>query len=90
MVWEGEGHEAFPYPDFGKDPRLKTKVEELEKEPPPKAEKETKKYLIERLQKGERFNFFGDLVHHLFLHEIGFEELLAPFPLNPGSTLWEL
>ena len=73
VMWEGEGHEAFPYPDF-------------EKDPPPKAEKETKKYLIERLQKGERCNFSGGLVHHLFLHEIGFDELLAPFPLNPGST----
>ena len=72
--------------NFEKDPELKTKSEEIEKDPPPKAVKETDKYLIERLREGERYNFSGGLMHHLFLQEIGFEDLLAPFPLNPGST----
>jgi hypothetical protein len=30
--------------------------------------------------------FSGGLMHHLFLQEIGFKDLLAPFPLNLGST----
>ena len=72
--------------NFEKDSELKAKSEVLEKDPPPKAEKETEKYLIRRVQRGERCNFSGGLMHHLFLQEIGFEELLAPFPLNSSTT----
>jgi transposase len=78
--------------NFEKDPELKAKSEALAKEQPPKAKKETEKYLIKRLQEGERCNFSGGLIHHLFLQEIGFEDLLAPFPSNAGSTYssWEI
>ena len=71
---------------FEKDPELKQKSEEFEKEPAPRPQKATDKHLVKRLQEGERCNFCGGLMHHLFMQEIGFEELLAPFPLNRGST----
>jgi hypothetical protein len=72
--------------NFGKDPELKKKSEEFSKEPAPIAERETEKYLIERLQQGERCNLAGGLMHHLFLQEIGFQHILSSFPLNPGAS----
>jgi hypothetical protein len=30
--------------------------------------------------------FVGGFMHHLFLQEIGFEEILSPFPLHSGAT----
>ena len=72
--------------NFDWDQELKKKSQEFGKEPAPKAEKETEQRFIARLQKGERCNFAGDLMHHLFLHEIGFNDLLVPFPFSPGGT----
>jgi len=72
--------------NFERDPVLKEKSEEFEKETSPKAETDTEKHLIKRLRQGERCNFSGGLMHHLFLQEIGFEDLLAPFHLNSGYT----
>lgn len=71
--------------NFEWDEELKAKTEEFAKEPSPKAEKETEERFIARLQKGERCNFAGDLMHHLFLDELRFKDLLSPFPLNPGA-----
>jgi len=34
----------------------------------------------------ERFSFSGELMHHLFLQEIGFDALGAVFPANPGAV----
>jgi len=72
--------------NFDDEPELKQQTEEFSKEPAPKAEGETQQALIKRLQHGERCVFAGGLMHHLFLQEIGFEELAALFPLNPGAT----
>lgn len=72
--------------NFEKDPVLKEKSEEFSKEPGPKKERETERFLIERLQAGERCSFAGGLMHHLFLQEIGFNELVSTFPLNPSAT----
>ncbi len=65
---------------------LKERSEECAKEPAPTSESMSEQHLIERVQKGERCNFSGALIHHLFLEEIGFEELLSGFSLNPGAT----
>lgn len=72
--------------NFERDPVLKEKSEELGNETSPKGETDTEKHLIKRLQQGERCSFSGGLMHHLFLQEIGFEDLLASFHLNSGST----
>ena len=72
--------------NFEKDPELKQKSEEFSKELAPKAERDTERVLIERLQQGGRCSFAGGLMHHLFLEEIGFKEILEPFPLHTGAT----
>ena len=78
--------------NFEADPELKAKSEEAEKETGPKGERETEKKLIERLQQGERHSFCGGFMHHLYLQEIGFEDILSPFPLKPGVGYqsWEI
>ena len=78
--------------NFEADPELKAKSEEAEKETEPKGERETEKRLIERLQQGERHSFCGGFMHHLYLQEIGFEDILSPFPLKPGASYqsWEI
>ena len=73
--------------NFEKDPELKQKNEEFSKELAPKAERDTERVLIERLQQDGRCSFAGGLMHHLFLEEIGFKEILEPFPLPPFFTL---
>jgi len=50
------------------------------------SESRSEQQLIERLQKGERCNFSGALIQHLFLEEIGFEEIMSVFPRHPGAT----
>lgn len=72
--------------NFEKDPELKQKSEEFSQEAAPKSERETERFLIERLQQGERNVFAGGLMHYLFLQEIGFEQLLEPLPLNKWDT----
>jgi len=76
--------------NFDKDPELKEKSEKAKQEPAPSAEKETERNLISRLQQGERCNFCGGLMHHLYLQQIGFEDLLSPFPLKAGASYQNL
>jgi len=65
---------------FDSEPELKQKVEEASKEASPKAETENKKKFIERLQQGASCVFAGGFMHHLFLQEIEFRELMCLFP----------
>ena len=65
---------------------LKERSEEWAKEPAPTSESRSEQQLIDRLQKGERCNFSGALIHHLFLEEIGFEDMMSVFPRHPGAT----
>ncbi|PXF59422.1 MAG: hypothetical protein C4B59_11450 [Candidatus Methanogaster sp.] len=78
--------------NFERDPELRKKSEESEKEAAPKGERETEKRLIKRLQQGEPNSFCGGLMHNLYLQEVDFEELLSPFPLRPGAGYqsWEI
>lgn len=72
--------------NFENDPVLKDKSELFSKEPEPEARRETDQFLISRLKQGERCAFAGGLMHHLFLHEIGFSELINTFPLRSQTT----
>lgn len=68
--------------NFRWDPEVKQKSEACSKESPPKAERKSENQLIDRLQAGERCNFAGELMHHLFLGEIGFEQITSALPIN--------
>ena len=70
---------------FELDPELKKKQEELAETKPPEAKTKAEEKLIEELQQGVRTSFAGELMHHLFLQEIGFEELLSCYPYQYGS-----
>ena len=72
--------------NFDTEPELKQVAEECSNEPPPQAKNETQQSFIDQLQQGMKCTFAGGLMHHLFLQEIGFEEILSPFPLYSGAT----
>lgn len=72
--------------NFDTEPELKKTAEACSKESPPQPKFETQQALIEQLQQGMKCSFAGGLMHHLFMQEIGFEEILAPIPLRPGAT----
>ncbi len=72
--------------NFDTEPELKQQAKENEKETPPEAAGEVQELLIEQLQKGKQCMFAGGLLHHLFLQEIEFEQIMDTFPLKPGST----
>ncbi|MDZ7758869.1 MAG: hypothetical protein U5L00_01240 [Desulfovermiculus sp.] len=70
---------------FKLDPELKQKQEELAETKSPEAKTKAEEELIAKLKQGERLPFAGELMHHLFLQEIGFEELLSCYPYQFGS-----
>ena len=66
------------------DPELKQKQEELADTAPPEAKTQAEEEFIAKLRQGERIPFAGELMHHLFLQEIGFEELVSCYPYQYG------
>ncbi len=72
--------------NFKWDKEVSEKIEQCSKEALPQAKLKSDRRLIERLQNGQRFSFSGELMHHLFLQEIGFDALGAIFPANPGAV----
>lgn len=72
--------------NFDTEPELKQTAEECSKESPPQPKFETQQALIEQLQQGMKCSFAGGLMHHLFMQEIGFEEIMAPFLLRSSAT----
>jgi hypothetical protein len=72
--------------NFEWDHELKEKSEEFSKEPSPTVKKDTEKQLVERLEKGERCGGAGNLMHHLYLQEIRFEDLAAIYRPVAGLT----
>jgi transposase len=66
--------------NFKWDKEIAEKVEQCLQDPPFESERKSDQRLIERLHQGHRFNFAGELMHHLFLQEIDFEtsELIWP------------
>lgn len=72
--------------NFETEPELKAKAEECALEPVPKAVSEIQQELIKELQQGKLTAFAGGFMHHLFLHEIGFVDLVGAYTRNPGAT----
>ena len=72
--------------NFTHDEDIKTKSEESLQEPPAKPTNISDERLVDRLVKGERFNFSGALMHYLFLSEIGFSNILSQFNNVPFTT----
>ena len=72
--------------NFDTEPELKAKAEEFLLEPAPLAANNSQKALLDELQKGKPCTFVGGFMHHLFLQEIGFEELVASYEHNPDAT----
>ena len=71
--------------DFETEPELKAKAEELATEPEIIAV-DSLRGLVNELKIGRLTPFAGGFMHHLFLHEIGFKELISPFGINVGAT----
>ncbi|WP_291321889.1 putative transposase [Desulfonatronospira sp.] len=67
------------------DPELKQKQEELAQAPKPQPQSKADEQCIEKLQQGARIPFAGEFMHHLFLQEIDFEDLLSGFPVQPRA-----
>jgi len=72
--------------DFNSEPECKQIAEECAGQTPVNAQGDAEKELVGSLEQGRVSLFAGGLIHHLFLDEIGFEELMANFPVNRGST----
>jgi len=71
---------------FTFDSEISEKIDECSKETPVEAATKNDRYLIDKLQEGNRFNFAGALMHHLFLQEIGFGALANIYPFNPKAV----
>jgi hypothetical protein len=72
--------------NFDTEPELKQKAEECAKDLLPQAKGEAQQALVDQLQQGKPCAFAGGFMHHLFLQEIEFTKITAPFSLNPGAT----
>ena len=72
--------------NFDTEPELKAKAEEFALEPAPLASNDSQKAVIEDLQTGKSCAFAGGFMHHLFLEEIGFDEVVANYGHNPDAT----
>lgn len=71
--------------NFDTEPELKQKAEACAREPLPRPKGEAQRALIDHLQQGKPCAFAGGFMHHLFLQEIEFTKIAAPFPLSPGA-----
>jgi len=72
--------------NFEADEQFKQKKEQLEQVEPISSANPTEQRFIERLQQGQRIPFAGSLMHHLFLNEVGSENLFHCLPLIKGNT----
>lgn len=72
--------------NFKWDKEVIEKIEQSLQDTPCEPERKSDKRFIVQLQQGQRCNVAGELMHHLFLQEIGFDTLVSDFPINPGAT----
>ncbi|MDW7681766.1 MAG: hypothetical protein SCK70_14485, partial [bacterium] len=72
--------------NFEADPEFKQKKQEFLKNASPRSVVKSEQDLIDRLQLGERSPFAGSFMHHLFLQEINFSNLVSCFPKVAGNT----
>lgn len=70
--------------NFERDPELKEKREELSHTQSPEPRTKAEQGLIERLKQGIQSPFAGELMHHLFLEEIGFDRIVSHYPVRSG------
>lgn len=78
-------HERQLALNFEQDEQLRERHDEFAQEPQPEVQGACEQAFIERLQSGQRCEFAGGLMHHLFLEEIGFGEMVAPLPVREGK-----
>ncbi len=64
--------------NFMYDEDIREDIEESSQDQTPKPGKRSEKCLLDRLREGERCNFSGALMHHFFLSEIGFSNIISP------------
>jgi len=72
--------------DFIWDQEIKEASEECSSEGSVEVSGHSRQSLVERLSIGEHFNFAGQLMHHYFLNETGFDEITSVYPVNPDSV----
>ncbi|MBN2010707.1 hypothetical protein JW960_15280, partial [candidate division KSB1 bacterium] len=63
--------------NFEADPEFKQKRDEFLKDASPRSAVKSEQNLIARLQHGERCPFAGSFMHHLFLQEINYADLVT-------------
>lgn len=72
--------------DFDSEPECKQVAEKSAGQPSVETKGDAERELVNNLEQGMVSLFAGGLIHHLFLGEIKFDELMANFPMNTGST----
>jgi len=72
--------------NFQADDQFQQKKEQLEQLAPLQSTHKTEQHLIARLQHGQRSPVAGSFMHHLFLNEISYEQLLDCLPVISGNT----
>jgi hypothetical protein len=82
---ENNGSEQLEL-NFEADPEFKQKKIEFSKNASPRSLVKSEQDLIKRLQLGERSPFAGSFMHHLFLQEINYSNLMSCFPTKEGNT----
>lgn len=82
---ENNGSEQLEL-NFEADPEFKQKKDEFSKTTSPRSTVKSEQDLLNRLQFGERCPFAGSFMHHLFLQEINFSNLVSCLPDVAGNT----
>jgi len=72
--------------NFNWDSELKEKTQKFSHEESPKAQKRSQGEYIKSLNDGMRSIFAGNLMHHLFLEEIGFNNFFEDYPIKQGFS----
>jgi len=72
--------------NFEADPEFKQKKDEFSKDASPRSPVKSEQDLIKRLQLGERCPIAGSFMHHLFLQEINYSNLMSCFSDIAGNT----
>lgn len=72
--------------DFHAEPELKKHSEQYAEESTLQVKGDAQQVLVTELQQGTRCTFAGGFMHHLFMQEIGFRDIMLPFSSVPGAT----
>jgi hypothetical protein len=72
--------------NLANDDQFKQQTAEFEQNEAPRSSLKSEQDLIKRLQTGERTPFAGGFMHHLFLQEINYDNLMSCLPTIKGNT----